>query len=161
MAIEIDHLRRALKTKSGDVATRTLQRHLTLLKESQLKVELDRLRRRGKFEEVTQKAAELERQAGLLSTYDFQIETLADEALELHRQITELEAEELNIQLQELRSQLNVAGSAEGAATPLSKRIDDVTRTWLEKQSEAQQLLNKESELARAWKERFVGVQLK
>ena len=161
MAIEIDHLRRALKAKSGDVATRTLQRHLTLLKESQLKVELDRLRRRGKFEEVTQKAAELERQAGLLSTYDFQIETLADEALELHRQITELEAEELNIQLQELRSQLTIAGPAEGAATPLSKRIDDVTLTWLEKQSEAQQLLNKESELARAWKERFVGVQLR
>ena len=158
--MEIDHLRRALKEKSGDVATYVLQRHLTLLKESQLKVELDKLTRRGKLEQVAQKTDDLERQRGLLASYDFQIASLANEALELHRQITELEVEELNLQLQELRSQSNVAGPVEGTPAPLSKRIDDMTRTWLQKQSEARQLLNKESELAQAWKERFVGVQL-
>ena len=163
MAAEIDHLRRALKARSGDVASCVLERHLTLLKESQLKVELDKLRRGGKFDAAVQKADELARQTGLLGSYAFQIETLAGEALELCRQITEVEAEELDVQLQELRSELNAAGPAEGAgtATALSRRIDEVTRAWSAKQSEALQLLDKESDFSQAWKEKFVGVQLK
>jgi predicted RNase H-like nuclease (RuvC/YqgF family) len=165
VAAEIDHLQRALRAKSSDMATISLQRHIALLKESQLKVELDKFRRSGKFGEAAQKAGDLERQTRLLGSYAFKIEALADEALDLYRQITELEGEELDAQLQAMRSELRQAmgGSAEGTgnATVLSRRIDDVTSSWLQKQSEVLQLRNKGSELSRAWRERFLGVQLR
>lgn len=165
VAPEIDHLQRALKAKTGEVADKTLLRHLTLFKESQLKVELEKLKRKGKFEEADEKADELERQIGLLASYDFSLKALTNEAFDLHLQITELEAEELKIQLQRLRSELRQ--TMEGAESnkentkALTRQIDAVTSAWLEKTTEVIQLQDETSERSRAWREKFMGVQLK
>ena len=165
MAPEIDHLKRALKARSGDVADRTLQRHLTLFKESQLKVELEKLKRKGKLEEASEKADELARQTRLLASYDFTLKALTDEAFDLYLQITELEAEELRIELQRLRSEMRQAmdGAERGKENTkaLTRQIDAVTSSWLEKTAEVIQLQDKTSERSRAWREKFLGVQLK
>ena len=165
MAVEIDHLQKELRAKSNDIATIILHRHLALLKESQLKVELDKLGRSDKFGEAAEKAGELERQTRLLGSYAFQMEALADEALDLYRQLTELELEELEAQLQSMQSKLNqaMAGAAEGATNleVLSRQIDDMTSSRLQKQAEVLQLWEKGSELSQAWRERFIRGQLK
>lgn len=165
MAPEIDHLQRALKAKSGDAADKTLQRHLALFRESQLKIELEKLKRKGRFEEASEKAEELARQINLLASYDYSLKALTDEAFELHRQITELEAEGLEIQLQQLRSELRQAragtGRTRGNAQDLAGQIDAVTSTWLEKTNEVSQLQDYTSKASRAWREKFLGVQLK
>ena len=109
MEAQILELQRVLEAKSREVAYISLQRHIALLKESQLKVERDKLRRSDKFDEAASKAAELERRRRLLCSYDCQLESLTDEALDVFRQITELEAEELEAQFQGLQSELRQA----------------------------------------------------
>ncbi len=165
LAARMSELQRALKAKSRDVADQSLQRHLALLKESQLKVELEKLRRSGKFNVSEKKADELERQTRLVHSYDFQIASLADEALDLYRQTTESEAEGLDAQIHGLRSELRQAMESTGEihrdTDALARQIEAMTSTWLQKKSEVSQLQDKESELSRAWREKFIGVQLK
>ena len=161
MAPAIDRLQRALKIKSNDVADLVLQRHLMLLKESQFKVELDRLRRKGKTDEAAQKLDELEKQTRLLGSYDFQIESRIDEALDLHRQIKELEAEELQAQLQDLQSDLKHAmegtGEIRDVVDALRRRIEAVSAALSQKKSEVLLLQDKESPLVRAWRENLLA----
>jgi hypothetical protein len=164
MPDEIQNLERALKAKSHEAATLVLQRHLTLIKESQLKIELDKLKRRGRLSDAAQKGDDLERQIGLLGSYAFQINTLVDEAFELYRRITELEAEELGAQLQQMRAELTLemadSGESKRNAHVLSKRIDQMADSWSQKQSEIAQFEKEESEFWSSWRERFLAGQL-